>query len=76
MPTPDITFKAHFGNEVKTVAISEVEGTGSQCYHVDINCYYHGRLWKTSNFGWQNDLKDEWITAADIDIIIDLIEQG
>ena len=46
-----------------------------EVFHVTVNKYYNGRLWKTSN-GWRHDLNPKTILQGDdVAVIIELVEQ-
>lgn len=67
--------KAAFGEETKTVEISEVGGAHSKMFHVMIDGYYVGRVWNTERYGWRNDInpKSE-LSSDDIDAILELVK--
>lgn len=72
----DIVFMAPFGEERKLVNIGSVAGAGGDMYHIMVDRYYHGRLWRINDTEWQFDkpVKSdlEWV---DFMIIVDLIER-
>jgi len=47
-----------------------------QVFHITINKYYNGRVWKT-NDGWRHDLNQKSeLTGDDLQTLIDLIEEN
>ena len=69
-----IEIDTYFGNRPVHIEISNAMGAGSS-YHVMINRYYNGRVWKT-NDGWRHDLNPKTILQGDdVAVIIELIEK-
>jgi hypothetical protein len=71
-----IEIDTFFGDKPVHIEISAPMGAGGNTYHVNINKFYCGRVWKTHH-GWQNDInpKSE-LTGDDVQILIDLIEEN
>ena len=58
------------------IELSAVNGAG-QLYHVNINRYYEGRLFKSDNYGWQVYFNSKTILQGDdVAVIIELIERN
>ena len=63
-----------FGDNPVHIEISATMGAGD-VFHVTIDKYYNGRLWKTSD-GWRHDLNPKTILQGDdVAVIIELVEQ-
>jgi len=64
-----IEIDTHFGDKPVHIEIGATMGAG-EVFHVTVNKYYNGRVWKT-NDGWQHDLnpKSE-LTGDDLQILI------
>jgi hypothetical protein len=72
----EIIFDAAFGNVTKKVNISQPFGTGGDQYHLTIEGFYKGSMWK---------LEDKWIfygnagnelTSDDIQALGERIDQS
>lgn len=68
----EIVFQASFGDERKTVRLTQPDGMGSETWKVLIDNYYKGGLWKRG---------DSWVcygthsfTFEDIQILGEIIE--
>jgi len=70
----EIEMRTFFGTTPVHMEISSAMGAG-EVFHVTINKYYNGRVWKT-NDGWTHDLNPKTIIQGDdVAVIIELIEQ-
>jgi hypothetical protein len=69
-----IRFKAHCGNDVWDVELSQPSGGGGS-FHIVIDNYYCGQIVKTSE-GWRGypNTKSR-LTWADMLVFIEMIEQ-
>jgi len=68
-----IEFDAQFGDKPVHIEITPAMGAG-EVFHVTVNKYYNGRLWKTRD-GWRHDLHPTTIVQGDdVTVIIELIE--
>lgn len=71
----DIKLTGTFNGERKNVVLHNPNGAGNDdMYHVMVNGFYYGRMWKTENFGWQNDVKPPF-TNDDIEKLIDTVSK-
>ncbi|MGN7988680.1 hypothetical protein ACTJKC_15130 [Pedobacter sp. 22226] len=68
-----IEFKAAFGDEIKDVELSQPNGGGSG-YHILVDKFYRGSIHQSIG-GWRVDFNTDQFTAADADILIDLVAQ-
>lgn len=46
MPVKEIILQAAYGDEHKKVVISEPNGGGGGSYHINIDRYHHGQMFK------------------------------
>jgi len=68
-----IEFKAAFGDETKQVELSQPSGGGSS-YFIMIDNFYKGSINLTMH-GWRVYLNSDDFTAADAEILIDMVAQ-
>jgi len=68
-----IEFDAAFGNETKHVELSQPSG-GSGGYFIMIDRYYFGSINHTMR-GWRVYFNSDEFTAADAEILIDMVAQ-
>ncbi|MGY3054366.1 hypothetical protein ACVWYG_002573 [Pedobacter sp. UYEF25] len=69
----EITFKAAFGNEVKTVRLTQPHG-GQGNYHIMIDNFYSGVIVRTHT-GFLVYLNNvELLTSADLEALLERIE--
>lgn len=69
----EITFEASFGDERKTVRLSQPRGMGSEIWFVTVNNYHQGEMWKRGDT-WV--CYDTDLTYEDIQILGEIIEKG
>lgn len=69
-------YKASFGHEEKTVSISEVSGTGGMMFHVMVDNYYVGGIFRVpdGSFRWHSPSNS--LTAEDGATLIEIIEKN
>lgn len=68
-----IVFKATFGDEVKTVRLSQPNGMGGEIWFVIVNNYHWGEMWKRGD-SWV--CYDTDLTTEDIQILGEIIENN
>lgn len=71
---PDIEFDASFGDEIKKVCISQPFGTGGDQYHVTVDRFYWGAMWKRDGQWNFHGNAEAMLTAEDIQLLGERIE--